>query len=277
MTTMRVVSLAATVTLAPMLSSAQQTVGTFRWQQLPYCDVLALTVTQSGGVYELEGTDDQCGAGRAASASGTAFLNPDGSIGLGLSIVTTPGGAPLHLDASIGLATLGGTRHDSAGGSGSFVFTPGAAAAGAPRPVPSTVGPPGPPGPSGPPGPQGPPGPTTNSTGPGAVGLNAYSYYMNTTISQDYNTGQVFLRTSGVAGTFQLCRGPGGIAPWPYVRFVNGVRSTGGISANQCLTITVGAGGDVQIYVRRSAIFGVHAGDPGGFAQNYNLIVFSQL
>jgi len=274
--TIRFLSALLIATLAPRVASAQS-LGTLRWQQQPYCNVLALSVTQSGGVYELEGTDDQCGAGRAASASGTAFLNPDGSIGFGIAIVTTPGGVAVHLEASISLSTLGGTWRDSLGGTGALVFTPGPGVGGAPRPIPSAVGPPGPPGPAGPPGPQGPPGPSTISTGPGAVPLNGYSYYMDTTIARDYATGQVFLRTTAVAGTFQLCRGPGGNTAMPYVRYVNGARSTGALSANQCVSSTVGAGGDFQIYIRRVAIFGVHAGDGGSFSQNYNIIAFSQL
>jgi hypothetical protein len=40
----------------------------------------SLAVTQNGGVFESDGTDDQWAAGQAASAIGTAFFNPDGSI-----------------------------------------------------------------------------------------------------------------------------------------------------------------------------------------------------
>lgn len=58
---------------------------------------------------------------------------------------------------------------------------------------------------------------------------------------------------------------------------MNGARTAGSLLANQCVSSAVGAGGDFQIYVRRSAIFGVHAGDSGGGTQNYNIIAFSQL
>jgi len=135
-------SMALMVILAPVVVPAQS-LGIFRWQQQPYCNVLTLAVTQNGGVYELEGTDDQCGAGTAASAIGTAFFNPDGSIGFGLAIVTTPGGAAVHVEASISLSTLGGTWRDSAGGSGAFVFTPGVGAGGSPRPAAGSGIPPG--------------------------------------------------------------------------------------------------------------------------------------
>jgi hypothetical protein len=57
--------------------------------------------------------------------------------GFGLSIVTAPGGTPVHVDATIFIATLSGTWHDSAGNSGTFIFTPGAGIGGGPRPVPS--------------------------------------------------------------------------------------------------------------------------------------------
>lgn len=60
-----------------------QPVGTFRWQQQPYCNVLTLNVVQAGGVYHLDGYDDQCGAQTLASAVGMAFPNPNGTIAWG--------------------------------------------------------------------------------------------------------------------------------------------------------------------------------------------------
>ena len=68
---------------------------------------------------------------------GLAFQNPNGSIGFGLIIVTAPGGTPIHVDATISIATLSGTWRDSAGNNGTFIFTPGAGTGGGPRPVPS--------------------------------------------------------------------------------------------------------------------------------------------
>jgi hypothetical protein len=132
------VPLAAATMIPPPVSA--QTLGTFRWQMQPYCNVITVTVTQAGAVYRVEGTDDQCGGGRdLASVQGLAFPNPDGTIGFGLTLVTTPGGHPLHVDAAITLATLTGTWHDSVGASGGFVFTPGAPAGGAPRPIPTAT------------------------------------------------------------------------------------------------------------------------------------------
>jgi hypothetical protein len=120
-------------------SAAAQPVGTFRWQLQPLCNIVTLAVTRNGSIFEVEGTDDQCGAGNAASASGTAFVNPDGSIGLGITIVTTPSGTPVHVGATLNLATLNGEWRDSTGASGPFVFTPGAGSGGGARPA-STLG-----------------------------------------------------------------------------------------------------------------------------------------
>jgi hypothetical protein len=115
-----------------------QMLGTFRWQLRPYCNVLTLTVTAVEGTYRLEGIDDQCGGtADRASAIGTAFPNPDGTIGFGLTIVATPGGVPVHVDAALAPGAFDGTWRDSAGGSGPFVLTPGAGNGGSARPLPS--------------------------------------------------------------------------------------------------------------------------------------------
>jgi hypothetical protein len=121
--------------LAGVLPATAQPLGTFRWQLQPYCNVATLAVTQSGAHYTLDGSDDQCGAAQLAGVIGTAFLNPDGSIGIGLTTVLTPGGAPVHVNARITLSSLSGDWQDSAGNSGAFVFTPGPGVGGAPRPV----------------------------------------------------------------------------------------------------------------------------------------------
>src|SRR5688572_21401989 len=74
-----------------------QPLGAFRWQLLPYCNVITLNVTQQNSIYTLDGTEDRCGAAESASAAGIAFLNPNGTIGFGITTVL-PGGAPLHLE-----------------------------------------------------------------------------------------------------------------------------------------------------------------------------------
>jgi hypothetical protein len=132
----KVLSFVVLVGCGHVSTAFAQPIGTFRWQQLPYCNVLTLRVVQTDGVYQLDGLDDQCGIATQASVVGLAFPNPDGTIGIGLTIVTTPGGTPLHLDAAITLATVSGSWRDSTGNTGAFAFTPGAAASGAARPVP---------------------------------------------------------------------------------------------------------------------------------------------
>jgi hypothetical protein len=129
------------VAIASPFVAEAQTLGTFRWQLQPFCNIVSVTVTQSGGVYRLEGTDDQCGGGAdMASVIGTAFQNPDGTIGFGLNIVSSPGGAPVHVEAAITLPTLSGSWRDSAGNSGAFVITPAAGTSGSPRPASGTIG-----------------------------------------------------------------------------------------------------------------------------------------
>ncbi len=120
-----------------------QPIATLRWQLQPFCNVVTLNVTAQGSsIFAVDGFDDQCGASVRAGVVGTAFLNPDGSIGMGLSTVIAPGGAVVHVDARISLATLTGPWRDSAGNGGTFVPTPGPGAGGAPRPVPANGIPP---------------------------------------------------------------------------------------------------------------------------------------
>lgn len=118
-----------------VVTASAQTIGTFRWQLQPYCNVLTLTVVQQGAQYQLDGTDDQCGLGPLGAVNGLAFLNQDGSIGFGLNIVTAPGGTPVHVVAAITLPSLGGTWRDSAGATGTFLLTPGAGTGGGARPA----------------------------------------------------------------------------------------------------------------------------------------------
>ncbi len=112
-----------------------QPLGTFRWQLQPYCNVLTVRVDDAGGVFRLDGFDDQCGAPERAPAVGVATLNPDGSIGLGVHIVVAPEGRALSLDARVNPGDGQGTWRDSAGNAGRFAL--GAATGGAPRPLPT--------------------------------------------------------------------------------------------------------------------------------------------
>jgi hypothetical protein len=117
-----------------------QSLGTFRWQLQPYCNVVTLSITGAGGVYTLDGFDDQCGAATRAPLTGTAAPNPDGTIELGFGIVTSPDAVPVHVAVAINPTTLGGTWTDSAGHTGDFAFTPGSGTGGEPRPHAGAIG-----------------------------------------------------------------------------------------------------------------------------------------
>jgi len=125
----------AVLSFGPWSADADaQPLGTFSWQLAPYCNVVTVSVTQDGGVYTLDGYDNQCGTATRGAVSGTAFVNPNGSIGIGLTTVTTPGGVAVHLEAAIDAITLGGAWHDSHGNGGTLLFSP-VGAAGSPRPL----------------------------------------------------------------------------------------------------------------------------------------------
>jgi hypothetical protein len=114
--------------------AAAQSIGTFRWQLQPYCNVVTAAVTQVGAVYRLDGVDDQCG-GNGAALTGDAHLNASGGVSLGFTIVTAPSGRPVLVSADIALPSANGTWQDSTGATGPFVLTAGTGT-GLPRPVP---------------------------------------------------------------------------------------------------------------------------------------------
>ena len=128
--------LAALGVLLVTSSAWAQPLGSFRWQQQPYCNILTLNVIGEGGNYTLDGTDDLCGATQKASVNGLAFQNPDGTIGFGLNIVAA-GGSAVHIRANINMSSLSGTWSDSNGNTGNFVLTPGGGVIGSPRPAPA--------------------------------------------------------------------------------------------------------------------------------------------
>ncbi len=121
-----------TVALTTSVPAMGQPLGMFQWQLQPFCNILHVTATQHGAVYTLDGYDDQCGAERRAPLVGVATPNSDGTLELGLHLVTAPSGRPLAVSARIATGTGNGTWTDSAGNQGAFAF--GVAGAGAPRP-----------------------------------------------------------------------------------------------------------------------------------------------
>jgi len=113
-------------------SVAAQTIGPFVWQTQPYCNRVVLTVVQHGGVYQLLGTDDQCGMG-SAPVTGTGV--PTGSgVAMGLTIALSSGRSA-HLSTTVSLSNLSGTWTDAEGRTGPFVFA--GSAAGEVRPAPA--------------------------------------------------------------------------------------------------------------------------------------------
>ncbi len=140
MVTVRGVTLMLVALLVVAVSASAQSLGTFRWQLQPYCNVLTVTVTAVGGVFRLEGLDDRCGAAEASAVIGTAFLNPDGSVGLGFNIVVAPGGQPQPVAARLMLPSLTGTWRDGQQ-SGVLASTPGPGTGGSPRPLPAVGSP----------------------------------------------------------------------------------------------------------------------------------------
>ena len=133
-----VTAVAALVAWLIAAETQAQPLGTFRWQLQPFCNVVTVNVIQQGAVYTVDGFDDQCGAPQRAPLVGLATPNPDGSIGLGLQVVTVPSGRGLQIDARMTLATLSGSWRDSAGNSGTLAF--GASTGGSPRPAPTVPG-----------------------------------------------------------------------------------------------------------------------------------------
>lgn len=138
------VFVAGLLTAAPSMAQ-----GPFSWQLSPFCNVVTLTANPQGPVFNVSGLDDNCGGPARSGASGTAFFNPDGSIGVSLAILASTG-VPRNIAVRLNAMTLSGSWSDSSGNSGTFNFNPPSPASGSPLPAPML--------PTGPPGPQGPTG-----------------------------------------------------------------------------------------------------------------------
>jgi hypothetical protein len=55
----------ATIALVTASSASAQVVGTFSWQTQPFCNRVTLTVVHVGGIYQLNGVDDNAVAKRS--------------------------------------------------------------------------------------------------------------------------------------------------------------------------------------------------------------------
>lgn len=111
------------------VQASGQTIGTFRWQLNPFCNVLTLTVILQGSVYQLVGTDDGCSGGTPAPVTGTAFQQGSG-ITMGLTAVSSAGGAR-SVSASLNLTNFNGTWSEG-NDSGTLTFNPPLPATGQP-------------------------------------------------------------------------------------------------------------------------------------------------
>jgi hypothetical protein len=115
------------------IALAVESLGTFSWQLAPFCNVLTLTIARDGPIATVSGYDDGCGAGQRQAAVGSAFPNPDGTVGIGLTVLN-PTAAASTIQALIGAGTSSGSWKDQTGNAGAFVFNPGSSPAGSPRP-----------------------------------------------------------------------------------------------------------------------------------------------
>jgi hypothetical protein len=119
--------------LAGATTASAQSLGTFRWQLAPFCNTVTLDVESRRGQFVLTGFDDMCGALRRGAATGSAHFNPDGTVGLAITVVR-PDGFVVQHSAFITIAALSGTWSDDSGNSGTFAFNAPSPASGPPRP-----------------------------------------------------------------------------------------------------------------------------------------------
>ncbi len=165
-----------------------QVLGTFNFQLQPYCNVITMTITQEGSTYRLAGFDNACNATQRFPMSGTITANPDGTLAFGF-VVTRTNGVDVHTSFTFTAAPpYSGPWSDSAGNSGTFVFN--GAAAGSPRPGPSSVLLPG--------------SVTTNTIQDGAV--TAAKILDGSVGLADVNSAQVQLRVNGSCAVGQSIR-----------------------------------------------------------------------
>ena len=92
------------------------------WQTQPFCNRLTLTLTGTPAGFTVVGTDDGCGAPRKATVTGTIVLNPDGTAGLRVSVVSSEGGRAVDLWATVSTASGTGSWTDGVGHSGALVL-----------------------------------------------------------------------------------------------------------------------------------------------------------
>lgn len=103
--------------------ASAQTIGTFRWNIAPFCNVLNLTVTQQGDSFALNGFEESCNDSLPRwPVTGTAIVQADGTITLAVTTIFATGDA-IHTSATLD-ATINGTWTDGVGNDGTFTFNP---------------------------------------------------------------------------------------------------------------------------------------------------------
>lgn len=112
------------VALAWTTPAWAQSLGTFRWRLAEFCSVLNVTVLQYGTVYSLVGYEEQCGGNPRLPVYGTAMLQADGTIWMGLTTIFDFGNG-LHTRATLD-SSFSGVWRDNANQEGTLVFNPGA-------------------------------------------------------------------------------------------------------------------------------------------------------
>ena len=131
MSRIRVEPLLATLVLVlagSVQTASAQPFGTFSWQMQPYCNKVVLTLTTIPTGFALAGYDDRCGADQRSAASGQAVFNPNGTVSVNFTIVTSPTGRTSGVSGIVNPSTGNGTWTDSLGNTGSFALggnTPG--------------------------------------------------------------------------------------------------------------------------------------------------------
>jgi hypothetical protein len=113
---------ALVIVLGGASSAAAQPLGVFSWQLQPYCNLLTFTVTQHGDVFTLDGYDNNCGAATRSPALGIATINPNGSVQMAITVVTSPHGTSRYIDATLSLVTVSGTWRSGSELDGSLAF-----------------------------------------------------------------------------------------------------------------------------------------------------------
>ena len=101
-------------------SACAQSLGTFRWNLSPFCNVLNLTITQTPQGYSGAGFDDSCGSTQVPIDA--IFTVSGGSTVRGTFSEILPDGSTIFTSLQLSLSGFNGTWNDSAGNSGPLIF-----------------------------------------------------------------------------------------------------------------------------------------------------------